>query len=106
MTHSPGPMEAKANQHELWNLVKDNEPLIESYLIPDPETEGTARLLAASYTSYDKHCGPHAVECAERDLLGEALDVARRLLRIGEDGEIPITLIEDARAVLAKLEGK
>jgi hypothetical protein len=32
-----------------------------------------ARLFAAAYTSYDKHCGPRAVECAEADLLGEAL---------------------------------
>ena len=38
------------------------------------------RLLAASYNSYDKHCGPRAVECAEGDLLGEALEACEAFL--------------------------
>lgn len=38
-----------------------------------------ARLLVASYNSYDKHCGPRAVECAENDLLGEALGLVAEL---------------------------
>src|SRR3990170_2124869 len=36
-------------------------------------TEANARLTAAACNSYDKHCGPRAVECAEADLLGELL---------------------------------
>ena len=54
--------------------------------ITDSHTEGdqeeitaNARLLAAAYNSYDKHCGDRAVECAEGDLLGEALEALRKL---------------------------
>lgn len=47
------------------------------------------RLLTAAYTSYDKHCGARAVECAEADLLGEALGALRKLLvltKMPDDG--------------------
>jgi ATP-binding cassette subfamily F protein uup len=37
----------------------------------------TARLLAAAYTSYDKHYGPRAVEAAEADALGALIGVIR-----------------------------
>lgn len=42
--------------------------------------KGNARLITASVNSYAKHCGPNAIQCAEDDLLGEALDLlqARR----------------------------
>lgn len=40
-----------------------------------PQLEHSQRLLAASYTSYDKHFGARAVEAAEKDLLGEALSI-------------------------------
>jgi len=43
--------------------------------------ETDARLLAAAYTSYDKHCGERAVECAEGDLLGELLHACEETLR-------------------------
>lgn len=69
-----------------------------SELRPEAETVDTAILLAAAYTSYDKHCGDRAVECAEADLLGELADVLRALL----DTESDCT-IERADAVLAKL---
>lgn len=38
-----------------------------------------ARLLTAAYNSYDKHFGPRAVEAAEADLLGEALELLRAI---------------------------
>ncbi|API60549.1 hypothetical protein BSL82_15700 [Tardibacter chloracetimidivorans] len=44
---------------------------------PQEEWEGNARLLAAAYTSYDKHFGPNAIAAAEADLLGEALEAVR-----------------------------
>lgn len=45
----------------------------------DLECIRNGRLLTAAYTSYDKHCGANAVECAEDDLLGELLEVCKRL---------------------------
>lgn len=39
------------------------------------EDEGNARLIAAAYTSYDKHFGQSATEAAESDLLGGALEL-------------------------------
>lgn len=46
-----------------------------------PEQHANARLLAAAYTSYDRHCGPRAVECAEADLLGRALEACEAALK-------------------------
>ncbi len=37
------------------------------------DAKDKARLIAGSYNSYKNNCGPHAVECAEGDLLGECL---------------------------------
>lgn len=71
--------------------------------------EPNAKLLAAAYTSYDKHCGPRAVECAEADLLGEALAairaVAPYLKMLSDEGYIAESDREAARAVLAKASG-
>lgn len=72
--------------------------------------DGNARLLAAAYTSYDKHCGPNAIAAAEADLLGEALEALEYLVAQLADGEEPdvdddgdeIDPIENARAILAK----
>lgn len=41
--------------------------------------EANARLLTAAFNSYDKHFGPRAVEAAEADLLGEALELLRAI---------------------------
>lgn len=79
---------------------------------PEEICEGNARLFEAAFNSYDKHCGPRAVECAEGDLLGEALDALGTLCRhrdellnnidCGEEFEAR----ERARAVLSKARGK
>lgn len=37
------------------------------------QADANARLYSAAHDSYYKHCGARAVECAEADLLGEAL---------------------------------
>jgi hypothetical protein len=47
---------------------------------------------------YDKHFGALAVEAAEADLLGEALDLIRQLL-----GEYGMQTLTNARALLSKL---
>ena len=41
------------------------------------ESEANASLIVAAVNSYGKHCGPAAVQCAEDDLLGKALDALR-----------------------------
>ena len=68
-----------------------------------------ARLIAAACNSYDMHCGERAVECAEGDLLGEALELCKVIrqdcpldvlaYRQGANGE---TLKDMLDAVLAK----
>lgn len=75
-------------------------------------------LFAASYTSYDKHCGPRAIECAEGDLLGEALGISKDAIDIldvaidlwnsrypDEPDEVLTDLQRRCRAVLAKAGG-
>ena len=46
--------------------------IIASYMEPD-----NARLFSGAWNSYHKNCGDRAVECAEGDLLGEALDALK-----------------------------
>lgn len=40
-----------------------------------------ARLIVAACNSYDRHFGPRAIEAAEADLLGKALEALRELQR-------------------------
>lgn len=62
--------------------------------------------------SYRKHCGPRAVECAEQDLLGEALALASRVHKHGCTGVADVgsdcgkCFSCQARALLAKAGGK
>jgi hypothetical protein len=49
---------------------------------PSGKDEGDGRLFVASRNSYAKHCGPNAIQCAEDDLLGQALDALRRAVNI------------------------
>ena len=114
-THSPGPLEAQ---------LEVNRPLLDGFAIirageervahttsnrdnPD-EWTANARLLAAAYNSYDKHCGPRAVECAEADLLGEALAACEALAAAEEYedlGRVYHDAMPKAAAVIAKAKG-
>lgn len=48
-------------------------------------TKAEARLLAAAYTSYDKHCGPKAVQMAEEDLLGQLIEAVSVFIEADEE---------------------
>lgn len=67
---------------------------------------GRARLLAAAYTSYDRHCGVNAVDCAEADLLGELLAVCKAMRDGLDDYWITtpegLAIDERARTAIAK----
>lgn len=82
--HTPGPLRVG---HDGDSLLIVRSGLVPVALVRDgfsrtgDEIEGTARLFAAAYTSYDKHCGERAVECAEGDLLGELLHACEETLR-------------------------
>lgn len=41
--------------------------------------EGNKAIIIASVNSYARHCGPNAIQCAEGDLLGEALDALKQV---------------------------
>lgn len=73
------------------------------------EQKANARLIAASYNSYDKHCGKRAVKCAESDLLGELLEACKAALneltdihRANPDEPISLAVINQLEAALAK----
>jgi hypothetical protein len=78
------------------------------------ESRANARLIASAVNSYAKHCGPNAIQCAEDDLLGQALEVIRFLvvdaeyrsecMNKGEDdpGE-DLKALTEARRLLARL---
>lgn len=73
------------------------------------EDRANADLICSAYTSYDKHCGVRAIECAEADLLGEALEACKELVegwdRAGQSEKLDVA-IRSARAVLAKADAK
>jgi hypothetical protein len=87
--------------------------------LSDEEADDNCRLVAAAYSSYDKHCGKYAVQCAEEDLLGEALEACKlarntianhRIPQTAADAAIQIHLqlgpcLEKLNAVLAKTGG-
>jgi len=66
-------------------------------------------LMTAACNSYHKNCGPHAVECAESDLLGECLGLCEKAKNVllfldtfmDENTELP-ELIEKLKGVRAK----
>ena len=69
----------------------------------EAEVHANAKLLRAAYNSYDMHCGNRAVEAAEADLLGQALEALDRAVkRQGFSNEELIT----ARALLALAKGE
>lgn len=81
---------------------------LSSVYITDAEVEDTATLFQAACTSYDKHCGERAVECAEADLLGQALEALERtkpwLTSYPGGGAIPV--YDQVCAVLALSKGE
>lgn len=106
-THYEGPLEiAHYSNYDGFSLhAKGEECIAERWpaSVFDPERLiATAKLLRASYNSYDKHCGSRAVELAEGDLLGEALGALGTISRTSNDS----LMREISEKVLAKLEGK
>lgn len=120
--HTPGPAwtehsHTDANGNGYYSvLCGDKSEYAEAgdvVILADKIPKENARLLTAAYTSYDKHCGPRAVECAEGDLLGEALELLRdinlatpvypehtNIIHVTSSG------IKRIRAVLAKASGE
>lgn len=60
--------------------TRDTRALIAEVLCVGPNTPGNVRLLTAGFSSYARHCGDWAVPCAEADLLGDLLHLARQVL--------------------------
>jgi len=88
---------------ELWS--KDNNILVcaEVRRAHNDGGRDSMKLLRAAYNSYDRHCGDRAVEAAEADLLGQALEALDRAVkRQGFSNEELIT----ARALLALAKGE
>jgi len=81
--------------------------------VTDAQVEGNLNLIVSSVNSYAKHCGPSAIQCAEDDLLGQALDILRKICEDSiecdmDDGPSLVDglswdTILDARVFLARL---
>ena len=77
----------------------------------DDDAKIKGRLLVAAYNSYGKHFGPRAVEAAEADLLGEAIEAIRFALSRSngteEDAYAEITweAVSKMEAFLTKAKG-
>jgi len=75
------------------------------------QTENNAHLITSAVNSYAKHCGPNAIQCAEDDLLGQALDAlrtAQRVIADWRDGECSDGYVEQMKydvldSILARL---
>lgn len=89
-----------------WRDAEDNG---------DAEFEANARLIVAACNSYDRQCGERAIEAAEADLLGRALEALRKTKLVltehiqiaknlnDEDGEeVATDLIEQIDALLSQ----
>ena len=102
--HTLGPLTARGSQVTAF----DNQTTVAmAWPVGSPDEErGNARLLAAAYTSYDKHCGERAVECAEVDLLGELLIVCKDLASRVEYPGPHVAARDEARRVIAKATGE
>jgi len=113
--HTPGPW---AWSHVGMNMFVTSEKSLGDILNIRPELDTTktweehksnTRLITASSNSYHKNCGPHAVECAESDLLGECLGLCEKAKNVllfldtfmDENTELP-ELIEKLKGVRAK----
>lgn len=118
-THEPGPLTWKTfGKVGLFSESTKGIVLVSDgrILTPNADTSAlrevraddpSARLLAAAYTSYDRHFGAGAVEAAEADQLGEALAALRELLDIDPTAQ-PMAFhraAEKARAILARATG-
>ena len=108
--HTPGPLVTVDVRRKdggypyvmLRNGPTDNDRVVAHVLYLGQQEHANARLLAAGFTSYDKHCGEDAVECAEGDLLGEALTLCRLCdALLGKEADN----IQDRHLLLAVLEG-
>jgi len=128
--HTPGPgyIEGSMNGVNTQIILRDkNHRLFKRAEImcwpgqDKKEANDSALLYNAAYNSYDKHCGDRAVECAEGDLLGECLVLAKEIMRwwkkherdcYGEEAPgikiyrmIPPMVIR-AKAILTKRKGE
>jgi len=118
MKHTPGPL----TPHDGSSRIVDGQLQLmacaEWAYVSVEQAQINARLLAAAWTSYDKHCGPRAVECAEGDLLGEALEALQTILAWLEASKLTtppgpglfshsdIREVAAIRSVLAKATGE
>ena len=82
MAHTPGP----------WKIIKpghlhaDSSPFLcveideEEFYSTSELKPDDAQLIVHSANSYDRHCGANAVQMAEEDLLGQALEALKEVL--------------------------
>lgn len=88
-----------------WNIEADGGRVIVALAQQVPRDDAkrsvrhaNARLLAAAYTSYDRACGPRAIEAAESNLLADALTALEKLFALVEDGDLVRSTATDGDA--------
>lgn len=85
--HTAGPLRIEGpDPFGDYNILHPADSLavaaVVSNMRPPEVVEMSARLFAASFTSYGRHFGPHAVSAAEGDLLGLALEALRETQKL------------------------
>ena len=108
--HTPGPWHVGGDD-DAHIRDSDEYTVVRVSLDDDSEqAQANARLIAAAVSSYDKHCGQRAIECAEGDLLGNLLAVCKGAM--GYLASLPIAYRPDDRwfkpmsEAIAKAEGR
>ncbi len=112
--HTPGPLRISLTGYSIKSDDPDNTivAVVQGGSSATAETVKRwlpcADLLTHAYNSYDKHCGEKAVECAEEDLLGQALEALKRTRSfiVGSSRSFENIALQLIDAVLTKVGDK
>lgn len=96
VTHIPGPYKWEGD--EIWTDDLLGTGICIEWDRCNPFTLAKNKaLVIAAITSYDKHFGPKAIEAAESDVLGQALELLRGCQRaVSDQQELEISVRIDA----------
>ena len=115
MAHTPGPLFVFENGHCIGGPHKENGTagvaMCAMRLRDDEENSDNTRLLTAAFNSYDRNCGANAVQLAEEDLLGQALELLQDAASSFEGTDCDLAgyaqrnLLEEITKILNKAKG-
>lgn len=89
-----------------WH-IEEGPPAVRcrgGHVVCTTASDDDARLISAACNSYDRQCGERAIEAAEADLLGKALEALRTIVTYAPDIGVDQFLdgLSDARRILSQ----